>query len=154
MALWYAFFTRQPEQRLDLTSLFVTQFDESAERGYAKLSFDEAAADMALIVVAATDTGVQTVLAFLRYIATDAHRRDILQQELKDVSLQLKETAEMDVPSLLGLPYLDACIQECLRILPPGPFGKLIATLYLVLSLNYPVNQDRREPLGLTVCKF
>ncbi|RDB27710.1 hypothetical protein Hypma_003304 [Hypsizygus marmoreus] len=87
----------------------------------AELTKDEAAADATLIVVGATDTSVQTVLTFFRYICVDIATRDRLQKELDSVFLN--DAEDVDVPALMRLPYLDACVQEALRIMAPGPFG-------------------------------
>jgi cytochrome P450 len=87
------------------------------------LTKDEAAADATLIVVGATDTSVQTVLTFLRYICADKTSQQRLQKELRDVFSG--EFEDVPVDTLMRLPYLDACVQEALRIMPPGPFGTL-----------------------------
>jgi len=85
------------------------------------LTKDEAAADATLIVVGATDTSVQTVLTFFRYICADKTSQQRLQKELNDVFND--ELEDVHVDALMRLPYLDACVQEALRIMPPGPFG-------------------------------
>ncbi len=83
------------------------------------LTPDEAAADASLIVVAATDTSVQTVITFFRYLAANVQCRSRLQEEVSDTVAD----GVMDYDALLYLPYLDACVQEALRVMPPGPFG-------------------------------
>ncbi|TFK34045.1 cytochrome P450 [Crucibulum laeve] len=88
--------------------------------GSTPLTLDEAAADSALIVVAATDTGIQTALSFVRYICVDQEKQRRLQKEIDEV---FDQTGELDVKAVMHLPYFDACIQESLRIMPPGPFG-------------------------------
>ena len=90
----------------------------------ANLTKDEAAADATLIVVGATDTSVQTVLTFLRYLSVEKTARRRLQEELRDVFNG--DIDDVDVSALMRLPYLDACVQESLRIMPPGPFGRVI----------------------------
>ena len=45
----------------------------------------------------------------------------MLQKELNDVFND--ELEDVHVDALMRLPYLDACVQEALRIMPPGPFG-------------------------------
>ncbi|GLB41353.1 putative cytochrome P450 [Lyophyllum shimeji] len=83
------------------------------------LTSDEAAADASLIVVAATDTSVQTVITLLRHVAVNADCVRRLQEEISTVV----DCGNTDVAALSELPYLDACVQEALRMMPPGPFG-------------------------------
>jgi cytochrome P450 len=45
----------------------------------------------------------------------------MLQNELSDIFSD--DLENVDVDNLMRLPYLDACVQEALRIMPPGPFG-------------------------------
>ncbi|KAK0457763.1 cytochrome P450 [Desarmillaria tabescens] len=85
------------------------------------LTADEAAADASLLVVAATDTGVQVVTTLFRYLSVDPGRTCRLQREISSVFVG--DDGAYDYQALFALPYLDACIQESLRIIPPGPFG-------------------------------
>ena len=98
------------------------KLDESI--GKIRLTDEEAAADASLIVVAATDTSVQAVITFLRYIAYDTSRRRKLQKEIDSVFINIAGDDELDTQALERLEFLDACIQESLRIIPPGPFGR------------------------------
>ncbi|KAJ7577378.1 cytochrome P450 [Mycena floridula] len=108
--------------REDIMSVLL---DESA--GSARLSKEEAEADAGLILVGATDTSVQTVLTVLRHLASSPMRRSRLRDELKEVIYSRRETADIwidiDVTAASKLPYLDACVQESMRLVPPGPFG-------------------------------
>lgn len=91
------------------------------DSGAPELTQDEIAADATLVVVAATDTSVQTVLSFVRYVNEKPEVKKRLQLE---VETAFSDLDDMDVDAVLGLPYLDACLQETLRIMPPGPFGE------------------------------
>lgn len=102
------------------------------------LTADEAAADASLIVVAATDTSVQTVITLFRYLSVDPERTRRLQKEIS--SAFVGDNGEYDYQVLFTLPYLDACIQESLRIIPPGPFGECDSKLY-----EYLYSQTRRS---------
>ncbi|KAH6914654.1 cytochrome P450 [Coprinopsis sp. MPI-PUGE-AT-0042] len=90
------------------------------DNGAPELTKDEIAADAALVVVAATDTGVQTVVSLVRYVSEKPEMKNRLQQE---VDTAFSDMDDMDVDAVLRLPYLDACLQETLRIMPPGPCG-------------------------------
>lgn len=99
-----------------------TLLDESA--GAARLSTDEAVADAGLIIVGATDTSVQTVLTALRFLAADPYRLRKLQREVDTVfGTEHDDEIAVNISELLKLPYLNACINESFRILPPGPAG-------------------------------
>ena len=91
-----------------------------------RLTTEEASADATLIVVAATDTSIQTVLTVLRYLATDSSRQKKLRDEVNAAFF----ADEIDIGALCKLSYLDACIQESLRIVPPGPFGTSMIASY------------------------
>ncbi|PBK99162.1 cytochrome P450, partial [Armillaria gallica] len=100
-------------QRKDILGIIMNESPVS-------LTADEAAADASLIVVAATDTGVQTVTTLFRYLSVDPERTRRLQKEISFAFVG--DNGEYDYQVLFTLPYLDACIQESLRIIPPGPF--------------------------------
>ncbi|KAG6840060.1 hypothetical protein C0991_009290, partial [Blastosporella zonata] len=111
------------------------------------LTSDEAAADASLIVVAATDTSVQTVITLLRHVTTNAGSARRLQNEIDSTVI----CGIMNTVAVLELPYLDACVQEALRIMPPGPFGKfgvLKETMPLILNRQaLPAPQDLLAPI-------
>ncbi|KAK0189110.1 cytochrome P450 [Armillaria mellea] len=101
-------------QRKDILGIIMNE-------SLVSLTAEEAAADASLIVVAATDTSVQTVITLFRYLSVDPERTRRLQKEIS--SALVGDNDEYDYQVLFTLPYLDACIQESLRIIPPGPFG-------------------------------
>ncbi|TFK45952.1 cytochrome P450 [Heliocybe sulcata] len=99
-----------------------TLLDEST--AVYRLSEAEAAADAALIVVAATDTTAQTLITLIRYIMCDKGVMRRLQEEIASTFTSCRGGLDdMDISLVLRLPLLDACIQEALRLMPPGPFG-------------------------------
>ncbi|KAI5831877.1 cytochrome P450 [Schizophyllum commune Tattone D] len=113
---------REETAKTTRVDIMGTLLDEAS--GAARLSNDEAVADAGLIIVGATDTSVQTVLTTLRYLATDPYRQRKLQQEIDAVfGMDHKDKVSVDIAELSRLPYLNACINESFRILPPGPFG-------------------------------
>ncbi|KAG5715895.1 hypothetical protein E4T56_gene20142 [Termitomyces sp. T112] len=99
-------------KRQDILSILLNESNPS-------LTLDEAAADASLIVVAATDTSVQTVITLLRHVTTNSDCAHRLQNEISNAA----SDGIIDIETVLKLPYLDACVQEALRIVPPGPFG-------------------------------
>ncbi|KAL1717567.1 cytochrome P450 [Schizophyllum commune] len=113
---------REETAKTTRVDIMGTLLDEAS--GAASLSNDEAVADAGLIIVGATDTSVQTVLTTLRYLATDPYRQRKLQHEIDAVfGMDHKDKVSVDIAELSRLPYLNACINESFRVLPPGPFG-------------------------------
>ncbi|KZV96774.1 cytochrome P450 [Exidia glandulosa HHB12029] len=82
---------------------------------------EEAAADAALLIVAATDTTAQVLTALFRHLAQNAPVMTRLRQEVLAAFPALD--SELDPLALARLPFLDACVQEALRLAPPAPFG-------------------------------
>ncbi|KAJ7449178.1 cytochrome P450 [Mycena latifolia] len=108
---------------LDILSFLL---DSSAE---AKLTPGEVIADSALIVVSATDTSVQAVVTILRYLGLDRERQSRLRAEVDAILLNsVDDGGDALAGAISRLPFLDACVQESLRIVPPGPFGPLRST--------------------------
>ena len=86
------------------------------------ISEAEAAADASFMVVAGQDTISQALTGFFRYVTADTQILSRLREELDTTFDYAIE--DMD-PFILGkLPFLDACVQETLRMLPPVAAGK------------------------------
>jgi len=99
------------------------QQDESS--GGPPLSFEEAAADASFMVVAGADTVSQGSTALFRYIAGDKAVQDTLRAEINAV---FDVGDDYDSLKLAKLPYLDACIQEILRLVPPIAAGMFLVS--------------------------
>ncbi|KAG6916568.1 hypothetical protein DXG01_006339 [Tephrocybe rancida] len=113
-------------------------------------------ADASLIVAASADTVSEGMMALMRYIAADAKIQRRLRVELTQAFDGPIE--DMDVATLLKLPYLDACVQEALRLRPPvaaSPsrwnrdvdtqvLDKVIPAGTTVGSPNYTIFRDHR----------
>ena len=101
------------------------------------ISEAEAAADASFMVVAGQDTISQALTGFFRYVTADTQILSRLREELDTTFDYAIE--DMD-PFILGkLPFLDACVQETLRMLPPVAAGK---TLFNYLVLQVDPNQN------------
>ncbi|KAJ7237942.1 cytochrome P450 [Mycena rebaudengoi] len=112
--------------QLGRTSILGFLLDSSAE---AKLTPGEVIADAALIVVSATDTSVQAVVTIFRYLGFDPERQSRLRNEIRTVLSDSEDSGgDATTSEICRLPFLDACVQESLRIVPPGPFGPLRTT--------------------------
>ncbi|TFK45951.1 cytochrome P450 [Heliocybe sulcata] len=93
--------------------------DESS--GGPPLSSKEAAADASFMVVAGSDTVAQALMALSRYIVGNKDIQTRLREELSQLSDD--GFGDVDATTLAHLPYLDACVQEALRMIPPVPAG-------------------------------
>lgn len=86
-----------------------------------KLSRLQAHADASFIVLAGSDTVSEAMTALLRYIVGYPAVQNRLRLELVKA---FDETGqEIDHLQLSKLPYLDACVQEALRLIPPVAAG-------------------------------
>ncbi|KAG6914245.1 hypothetical protein DXG01_001495 [Tephrocybe rancida] len=113
-------------------------------------------ADASLVMAAGSDTVSEAMTALMRYIAADAKIQWRLRVELTQAFDGPVE--DMDAAMLLKLPYLDACVQEVLRLVPPvaaGPvrwnrdvdtqvLDKVIPAGTTVSSPNYAMFRDHR----------
>ncbi|KAG6840058.1 hypothetical protein C0991_009288 [Blastosporella zonata] len=95
--------------------------------------------------------------ALMRYIAADPKVQERLRSELNHAFDGPIE--DMDATTLLKLPYLDACVQEALRMVPPvaaGPprwnkdvdtqvLDKVIPAGTTAASPNYAIFRDPRN---------
>lgn len=86
------------------------------------LTEKEAAADASFMVVAGQDTISQAMTAFFRYIIADSKVLERLKNEL-DESFD-GDVGDIDPIRLSKLPFLDACVQETLRMVPPVAAGE------------------------------
>ncbi|KAK0457765.1 cytochrome P450 [Desarmillaria tabescens] len=89
--------------------------DESS--GGPKLSKFQAAADASFIVLAASDTVSEALVALMRYLTGHREIQKTLRMELTNTFDGPFE--DMDDFTLSKLPYLDACVQETLHVIPP-----------------------------------
>ncbi|KAF8806812.1 cytochrome P450 [Phlegmacium glaucopus] len=88
--------------------------------GGPTLSDEEAASDAALMVVAGSDTVSHGLTGLFRYIAAS----EVVQNRLRaEIQTAFQSSGDIDAFTLAKLPYLDACVQEALRIFPPVASG-------------------------------
>ncbi|TFK19398.1 cytochrome P450 [Coprinopsis marcescibilis] len=122
------------------------------------LTKEEAISDSSFIIIAGSDTIAQGLAAFFRYIAGDEKIQERLRAEIITASTGQDE---VDDATLSRLPYLDACVQESLRLKPPvaaGPprwsGGKtyvvenhVIPPETTVSCPNYALHHDHADPV-------
>lgn len=90
------------------------------DRG-APLTINESAADASLLIASSLETTSQALTTIFRYLVADPEALARLQKEVDDVVFDLQE---LDSTILDGMEYLEAIVNEGLRIRPPAPAGK------------------------------
>jgi cytochrome P450 len=94
------------------------QQDESSSG--PSLSEQQAAADASFIVVAGSDTISQGTTALFRHIVGDKAIQTRLRAE---INTAFDAGDNFDSVTLAKLPFLDVCVQEMLRLVPPIAAG-------------------------------
>ncbi|TFK45941.1 cytochrome P450 [Heliocybe sulcata] len=103
------------------TSKDILGIIQEQSSGEPLLSPQEATADASFMIVAGSDTIAQALIALFRYIIGNEDAQKRLCAELNE--LADGQAGNADAPTLARLPYLDACVQEALRMVPPVPAG-------------------------------
>ena len=93
------------------TPAFSTFLDERA--------FEEAAADASLLIASSVETTSQALVTLIRHVYTQP---DVLVRLRKEIGV-FPDLIDCDFGHL---EYLNACVNEALRILPPFPLGTRI----------------------------
>ncbi|KAF2184814.1 cytochrome P450 [Zopfia rhizophila CBS 207.26] len=86
------------------------------------LSQDEIIVNGALFIVAGSETTAMTFSAMTNFLIAHPQKFDILKKEIRET---FKSEEEITVEKATALRYLNACIEETLRMLPPAPIGFL-----------------------------
>ncbi|KAL1708098.1 cytochrome P450 [Schizophyllum commune] len=108
--------TRQKQAGVYADILSILQ---NTEAGEYKITEAEAAADASFLIVAGWDTVSECATTFFRYVFADRAVLARLRDELIDAFGDL----DPDYDTLMRLPYLGACVQEALRMVPPVAAG-------------------------------
>ncbi|KAF2265381.1 cytochrome P450 [Lojkania enalia] len=86
------------------------------------LSQDEIIVNGALFIVAGSETTAMTLSAMTNFLCARPQKFDKLKQEIREA---FETEQEITVEKATALQYLNACIEETLRMLPPAPIGFL-----------------------------
>ena len=73
-----------------------------------------------VLVIAGSDTTATTLTAITYYLCKYPDKQAILQREIRNV---FTERNQITGDEVARLPYLNAVIEEALRLFPPTPFG-------------------------------
>lgn len=86
------------------------------------LSQDEIIVNGALFIVAGSETTAMTLSAMTNFLIAHPQKFEKLKREIRGT---FKSEEEITVEKATALQYLNACIEETLRMLPPAPIGFL-----------------------------
>jgi len=76
--------------------------------------------NMSMIVLAGSETSATLLSGLVFHLLENP---EIYGKLAKEVRSALKETSDMNFSNEANLPYLNACIEEALRIYPPVPMS-------------------------------
>ena len=86
------------------------------------LSQDEIIVNGALFIVAGSETTAMTLSAMTNFLIAHPDKFDKLKKEIRG---SFRSESEITVEKATVLQYLNGCIEETLRMLPPAPIGFL-----------------------------
>ncbi|KAH9073511.1 cytochrome P450 [Lactarius deliciosus] len=101
-----------------------------------QLSEEELVAQMAVFLIAGTDTTSTALSRILHLLSLHPDVQDKLRNELKDAH---KDNEELTHDQLVSLPFLEAVCRETLRLYPPVPGVMRTARSDVVLPLSSPI---------------
>lgn len=82
--------------------------------------------DTGLTIVAGSDTTATTLNALFCYLLQNEHAYKRLQKEIDDTFPTIQD--DLDPKKLAAMPFLSACINEALRLMPAVPSGSRRST--------------------------
>ncbi|KAG5653449.1 hypothetical protein H0H81_000338 [Sphagnurus paluster] len=94
------------------------------------LSAGEAAADASLLMASSIETTSQALTTLFRYALADPAILRRLREEIDSAFSDCDNYADVSSKDTHRTPFLNACIQEALRIMPPAPAGT-VDSVYL-----------------------
>ncbi|KAK0110139.1 hypothetical protein ONS95_002792 [Cadophora gregata] len=102
------------EDRQDLMGAILRHNDKKG------LSQSELATNAGCLIIAGSESTATLLSGLIFYLHSTPHALALLQQEIRQV---FTSPDAMNFESVSKLPYLQACIQEALRLYPPIPCG-------------------------------
>lgn len=109
------------EERMSLGTELRTDFITYIMRGNKDgtgMSHEEILHNIRTLLLAGTETTATALSGFTYHISYDKHTRTALTEEIRRA---YSSESAIDIQSTSSLPYLNACIEETLRIFPPVP---------------------------------
>ena len=140
------------QQFSDFLELMLQDGKDENEKCTGRLTDEEIIANITLILFAGYHT-TSTTLTFATYsLATNSHVQERVREEIRD-ALANSKSGELDYDTLNNLPYLDAVINETLRMYPPVAGHERQCSEDYVLKVNTPQlrNREIKIPKGTGV---
>ncbi|KAF2005223.1 cytochrome P450 [Amniculicola lignicola CBS 123094] len=109
-----------------------------------EVSDNEVIMNAALFIVAGSETTATELCGLTNFLLRNPDKLDRLKKELRD-AVKVESDLNMDV--LGSLPYMNACIEEGLRIFPPVPIG-----LLRTVPKEGAIIDGHQVPGGYSVC--
>ncbi|KAH9066038.1 cytochrome P450 [Lactarius deliciosus] len=108
-----------------------------------QLSEEELVAQMAVFIIAGTDTTSSALSRILHVLSLHPDAQDKLRKELKEAH---EDNEELTHDELVSLPFLEAVCRETLRLYPPVTGVMRTARSDVILPLSAPIRDvDGRE---------
>ncbi|KAH9021020.1 cytochrome P450 [Lactarius pseudohatsudake] len=101
-----------------------------------QLSEEELVAQMAVFIIAGTDTTSSALSRILHVLSLHPDAQDKLRKELKEAH---EDNEELTHDQLVSLPFLEAVCRETLRLYPPVPGVMRTTRSDVVLPLSAPI---------------
>ncbi|KAM4055170.1 cytochrome p450 [Hirsutella rhossiliensis] len=102
----------------DGRSDFFTHFLEAPRDGENRITEQEMMSNALLLVVAGSDTSATALVGLFFYLAQNRQVYGILKEEIRS---KFTTESDIDFRNCALLAFLNACIEETLRIYPPSP---------------------------------
>jgi cytochrome P450 family 628 len=116
-----AFVLNRKEHPPEVLDVFAPILEEYEKKPKREQNFDDLIADASTTVVAGSDTTAGTLTCLLYLLARHPAVYRKLQTELDQLAASIGRSP--DNQDLARLPYLQACIDECMRLFHPIPSG-------------------------------
>ncbi|CAI6258750.1 unnamed protein product [Periconia digitata] len=109
-----------------------------------EVSDDEVIMNAALFIVAGSETTATELCGLTNFLLRNPEKYTRLKSELRSAC---KTEADLNMDILGSLPYMNACIEEGLRIFPPVPIG-----LLRTVPKGGSIIDGHAVPAGTSVC--
>ncbi|EIM84054.1 cytochrome P450 [Stereum hirsutum FP-91666 SS1] len=121
-------------------------------KGEKHLSDEEVIGQMTVLIFGGQDTTSSALSRILYMLASHPHIQAMLRAELRAALPDTVNDGELGYEQLSGLVWMDAVLKETLRLYPPVPFVRRVATQDRTIPLSTPIKRPGHEPLtALTI---
>jgi len=119
----------------DIISLLMQANTAASDEG--RLSEEEVLAQMAILILAGTETTSSALSRIIQLLSLHPHVQDKLREELKTAH---EQNEELTYDQLVSLPYLEAVCRETLRVYTPATGVMRTTRSDVILPLSTPIH--------------